>query len=176
VGSKLVIAGGAFIVTIIIAAALLFVARPATPAITVRHVSSSKQSDNSIWACFEISNHTGAFYIALPDCVEVHHDGVWTKSPSLGSPGPIAQNLRPHSRIFPTIVLTNVPTATPLRLKMVGEKELAGPLGFLVWLKMRYVKQAKLPRPFFSKRGTHFYVYQNPIQIVSDEFVEAEQK
>ncbi len=89
-----------------------------------------------------------------------------------------AQNLDPHSRIVCSFVLTNVPPAAPLRLKMVGQKALSGPLGFLVCLKWRYVKHVNLPWPGFSQKKAvaQVYVYQNPIHIVSDEFVEAEQK
>lgn len=58
---------------------------------------------------------------------------------------------------------------------MVGEKELSGPLGFLVWLRWRYVKHTNLPWPGFSKTVTHVYVYQDPIHLVSDEFIVVEQ-
>jgi hypothetical protein len=163
VGTKSVLTGRAIIVTIIVgfSAALLFV-RPSAQTITVRHIKSI-QAGNSIWSSFEISNHTGAFCIALPDCVEVRQGTAWAKCFSFGHTGPTAQTLGPYSGILSTFELTNVPTTVPLRLKMVGDKELGGPLGFFEWLKSRYVKHANLASPY-------------PIQIVSDEFVAAETK
>lgn len=91
--------------------------------------------------------------MALPDCVEVRHDGVWTKCFSIRSPG---EMLNPVSGTLPTYVMANVPTAAPLRLQMTGVKELAGPHILLIGgHRARSVSQSFWFRLFQRLPGYH---------------------
>jgi len=145
---------------------LVLIPRPPSPPIMVHHIKSVR-SGNLVTATFEITNHTTSHYFVYPVAVEVRNGSVWITCFDFNSfPGPI---LGPHGFDTPTFDMTNLPTGSPVRLRMSVGKELAGLEGLFIRLDLRFRRgQKKVPINPFDETTEVFS--SKPTQVVSDEF------
>ena len=170
---KAIIAGAVLIAILLCITILFIVARQSSPTITVRHVKSV-QSGHQFTETFEITNHTSRRYYVYAFSVQVSNGLIWKdcydsfgKSPS---PPPILGSRGSETADFD---MTNFPKGFPLRLRMKISKELAGLEKLFQRLDLRFrLGQSSVSLNPFEK---HIF-FGKYTEIVSDEFVEPEQK
>jgi hypothetical protein len=167
---KRVMAGAVVIAILLLISIVFITARPIPPPITVRHVKSV-QSGNLVTATFEIANHTGGNCFVYPISVEVSNGLAWKACFDWNSQSFPIDGLGPHLSESRTFYMTHLPTGSPLRLRLTGQKGLVGLDSFFMRLNSRFRQgQKSVSLNPFDKT----MVFLNPIQVVSDEFVESE--
>ena len=192
-----IIAGVVGIAVLLCVTILFTVPRPSPPPITVRHVRSiqsgrwfsatfgitnppiwlgrvNRTFDSGVTAIFEITNHTSSIYHIEPVSFEVRNGLVWKKCFAFDhSPLPLA--LRPHASETTAFNMTNLPTGSPLRLRMCFRKELAGLERLFMRFDLRFRQgHRNVSLNPFDKSLSVFSSKQ--AVILSDEFVEQEPK
>ena len=174
--TKPIIAGAVLIAILLLTTIVFITARPSPSAITVRHIKSV-QSGGGVTATFEIKNHTARTYSVYPLSVEVSNGPVWKACADFSSPSFPIDNLGPHASMTRTFYMTDLPTGSPLRLRLQGQKELVGLDSFFMRLNLRFRQGQKNVslNPFDKTRVFLTPIQIVTIQIVSDEFVESEQ-
>src|SRR5262249_55737263 len=135
-----------------------------------------------VTATFEITNLTKSSCVLVPNSVEVRTASVWktcfhflheTNPITLIYIGPFY--LGPHCSISTNIEVTNLPTAAPLRLKMVALRERAGLENFperlvsAFWFGEKGVRLNPLDKTYYGG-------FSKPTPIYSQEFIEPERK
>lgn len=172
---KPIIASAVLIAILLLVLILFITARP--PAITVRHIKSIK-SDNRVTAIFEFTNLTTSSCVLVPNSVEVRTASLWkTCFHFLDKTNPITVihvgpfYLGPHCSISTNLEVINLPTAAPLRLKIVVVSERAGVETFPERLVSAFWFGEKGVRlnPFDK---TYFGGFSKPTPIYSQEFIE----
>ena len=160
------------VIAVVIAATLIAPVQPRSPAITIRHIKSVKSGD-WVAATFEIKNHTARTYSVYPVSVEVSNGLVWKACADFSSQSFPIDDLGPHGSVSRTFYTTNLPTGSPLRLRLLGNEDLAGLDSFFMRLHSRFLEGHKNVslNPFDKTR-----VFPETLDFVSDEFVEPEQK
>jgi hypothetical protein len=147
---------------------LVFIPRPPSPAITVRHIKSV-QYGGVVLATFEITNHTGSVYHVYPFLVEVRNGPLWRTCFLFNSASDLEVGPSGYHSI--TLQMADLPTGSPLRLTMQAHKELkAGLVGLFERFEMRFrfgVKSVSV-NPF-RKTGR---VFSRPTELLSQEFIE----
>lgn len=166
--TKPIVAGAVIVVLLLTTTIVFIISRPSPPAITVRYVKSV-QSNNSVTATFEVTNHTGSRYHVYPFLVEVRNGPLWRTCFLFNSTPDLT--LEPSDGQSVTFQMANLPTGAPLRLTMQAHKELkAGLAGLLDRFEMRFrfgMKSVSV-NPF-RKTGR---VFSRPTELVSQEFIE----
>ncbi len=165
--AKTIIAGAVLLVVLLFVAILFtFLSKP-PQIITVRHVKSV-QIGNVTTLTFEITNHTDQTYLLDPVWVQARNGIAWPITDKFSSPF-----LSAHRPLTATFNMTNLPTGSPLRLRMTAGKDLPGVKGLFFRLDLRFrqgQKQVSV-NPFDKKTKV-----ASSTLIFSDEFVANSEK
>ena len=171
-------AGSAVLIAVLVGGLMVFSARHAGSAITVRHVRSVPTAEG-IRTTFEILNRTGSPYAVIPLEVEAQEGGTWRRCfffvERLSSPSaiyPWRDVVAPHGLGSRVYELTNLPPKVPLRLRCYINRELTGVPGFWERFQLRF----RYHHDYMSLNPSDKYttVFERKVyQITSEEFIEA---
>jgi len=171
---KPMMAGGVAIAIVVFTISFLVIAFPTSRPITIRHVKSVHSGDVTA-ATFEIRNHAAAPYIFYPFEVQVRNGTVWSKCLGfkVGKVHPLP-TLDPMGLASYTVEVTNLPAGSVVRFKIRAQKILTGLNGLLRRFELNFGStRSSISLNPFDKTST---VFEIPREVVSDEFVEPEQK
>src|SRR5215471_9139378 len=140
--------------------------KPST-VVLVRHVKTVASSGAYTFA-FEITNCSAQVFQLLPG-IEVQEGSVWNTSHDVAY-----FNLRPRGLLVPHAAMhysfgvTNLPLASHLRLRILGEKELVGPAALFNQLNLQFLYVISVRNSLPTARA---FDHRNPIQLFCEDFV-----
>jgi hypothetical protein len=165
---KLTIVGMVGLAALLCGAIGFGAARQPLRAISIRHVETLELGDG-LEAMFQITNGGPRMYWVAAKSIEVREGGVW--KPCFGFRGAFASPIvAPQSSVSSTFHVADLPTGSPLRLKVDAARELVGleSLWMRIEWRVRYWRSQTSLNPF--DKGSHLFA--KPTELVSEEFIQ----
>ena len=171
------IVAGAVVLAILFIAWLFFIPRKPPQDITLRHIKSLR-TENMTSMSFEVKNRTANPYIFFPFQVQIRNGNGWTNFQDFDM-----TKIHPSPKIGPkalasyTLYVTNLPAGSHVRFVIRPQKVLLGASGFIRRAELEMDRKRRgtggsgIPLNPYDKSSQ---VYGMPIEVVSEEFIEAE--